>query len=137
MDSQADAETESPVVDELVVDEPNFSVPTQDTFDFRASLPYPQQDAQNQLNFGSLRLSDNRPHDGAVPHTTTPASRASRSARHHGGSGGRRGARIPGHNAGPLGRGAGTKRNLNYEELFGLANLKEGFGAPGSKRRHL
>lgn len=141
-EGQAEPEPETPAVEEIAVeeiamDEPDVVVPAQDTFDFRSSLPYPQQDAQSQLNFGSLRLSDSRPHDNSIPH---PTPRASRSARHHGGSAGRRGARISSHGATHLGRGAGTKRHLNYEELFGLANLgqvKDGFGTPATKRRHI
>lgn len=137
---QADHEPETPIVDEIAVDESEVVVPTQETFDFRSSLPYPQTDAQNQLNFGSLRLSDTRPHDSSVSHTTISTPRSSRSARHHGGSAGRRTTRIPGHSGNHLGRGAGSKRHLNYEELFGLANLgqfKDGFGGPASKRRHI
>lgn len=136
-EAQQEPEAETPVVEEIAMDEPDIVVPAQDTFDFRSSLPYPQQDAQNQLNIGSLRLSDNRPHDNSMPHTTP---RTSRSARHHGGSAGRRGARISNHGANHLGRGAGTKRPLNYEELFGLANLgqfKDGFATPATKRRHI
>lgn len=141
-EAQVEPEAETPVVEEIPVeeiamDEPDIVVPARETFDFRSSLPYPQQDAQNQLNIGSLRLSDNRPHDNPMPHTTP---RASRSARHHSGSAGWRGARISNHGANYLGRGAGTKRHLNYEELFGLANLgqvKDGFNTPATKRRHL
>lgn len=138
VEPQREIETETPIMEEIAVDEPEIVVPAQDTFDFRSSLPYPQQDAQNQLNIGSLRLSDNRPHDNTLTQHTTP--RASRSARLHGGSAARRGPRNSNHGSGHLGRGAGTKRQLNYEELFGLANLgqvKDGFGNPANKRRHI
>lgn len=128
---QAEAEEDTPIVEEITPDEPeNFAVPSQDTFDFRS---------QNQLNFGSLRLSDN----GNMNHNNSSSpsiSRSSRSTRHHSANGGRRNVRMAGHTSGPLGRGAGTKRQLNYEELFGLPGLgqsKDGLGAPGSKRRHI
>ncbi|PSR98990.1 hypothetical protein BD289DRAFT_450625 [Coniella lustricola] len=116
-------------VEEITPDVVDTVVPSLETFNFRSTHQFPQ-DAQNQLNFGNLRLSDNRSHDNSIssPRTT------SRAARHHNSNSGRRPVRVSGH----LGRGAGTKRHLNYEELFGLANLgslKD--GGPASKRRHL
>ncbi|KAF3760847.1 hypothetical protein M406DRAFT_343015 [Cryphonectria parasitica EP155] len=130
-DTQAEMESDTPIVeevDESVSDPSEITVPSQEFFSFRSSHPYPQ-DAQNQLNIGNLHLSDNHTHDSSK---TTP--RSSRSARHHGGTAPRRPVRVPSH----LGRGAGSKRHLNYEELFGLANLGQfKDGGPASKRRHL
>lgn len=138
---QAELEQDTPIVEEIAPNEPeSFIVPSQENFDFRSSHCWPQQDpTQNQLNFGSLRLSDN----GNINHNNSnspPMPRSSRSARHHGANAGRRNVRMAGHTPNPLGRGAGTKRQLNYEELFELPSLgqsKDGFGGPGAKRRHI
>lgn len=126
---EPELELDTPIVEEVeeaaMDHQPEIVVPTQETFNFRSAHPYPQ-DAQNQLNIGNLHLSDNRSHDSSI---STP--RPSR-PRHHGASTGRRPGRTN-----HLGRGAGNKRHLNFEEFFGLTNLKDGMGGPASKRRHL
>lgn len=141
MEVQAEPETESPVIEEIAVDESEATlpyetaVPTQETFEFRSSVPYPgpqNQDAQNQLNFGSLHLSDTRPHDNTISHPNISTPRSSRSARHLSGSRGRRANQMTSHGA-----RAGTKRRLDYEELFGLANLGQFKDHSASKRRHI
>lgn len=119
----------APVAEEVVMDEPEIVVPSQETFDFRSSHPYPQ-DAPTNLNLSSLRLSDNgRQHDHAMS-LSTPR----KPARRHGVNQ-RRPARISSYRTGLLGAGAGTKRNMDYEEFLELANLK-GSGGPEPKRRH-
>lgn len=141
MEIQAEPELETPIIEEIAADESEANapcetvVPTQETFEFRSSVPYPgpqNQDAQNQLNFGSLHLSDTRPHDNTMALPTISTPRSSRAARHHSGSGGRRATRMANHGA-----RAGTKRRLDYEELFGLANLGQFKDHSASKRRHI
>lgn len=130
--------TETPVVEDIAVDEPEIIVPTRDTFDFRSSHQYPQ-DAQNQLNIANLQLSDTRSHDNPSAHPITSLStpRSGRPIRHLAASGGRGGSRIlPNH----IGRGPSSKRKVRFEEFFDIGNLgpsKDGFGGPPAKRRHM
>jgi hypothetical protein len=108
--------------------QPEFVVPTQDTFTFQASHAYPSQDAH--LNLDNLNLSDNT-------HTTSnnTTTSAPRTIRRHGNAP-RSGSRTGNH----LGRGAGQKRRLNLGEIFDLGSLgygKDPFGTNGPKRsRH-
>lgn len=139
----AQTETPTPVIEEISVDEPEFNepeiiVPTRDTFDFRSTHQYPL-DAQSQLNIANLRLSDTRSHDPQTSHPMTGLStpRSSRQMRHLAGSSGRSGARNMSNH---LGRGAGSKRKVKFEEFFDLGNLgpsKDGFGGSAAKRRHI
>ncbi|KAH8902380.1 hypothetical protein BR93DRAFT_920517 [Coniochaeta sp. PMI_546] len=108
--------------------QPEFVVPTQDTFTFQASHAYPSQDSY--LNLDNLNLSDT--------HSTSNATTTSmpRSIRRHGST-----PRSSSRNtANHLGRGAGQKRRLNLGEIFDLGSLgygKDPFGSNGSKRsRH-
>lgn len=123
-------EIPAPVIEDIAVDEPEIVVPTRDTFDFRSSHQYPQ-DAQTQLNIANLRLSDARSHDNPL---STP--RSSRQIRHMTSNGARSGPRMPMNH---LGRGAGSKRKVKFEEFFDLGNLgpKDGFGGSAPKRRHM
>lgn len=135
-ESQAQTEPATPMVQEITVDEPEIAVPTQETFDFRSSHPYPQ-DAQAHLNIANLRLSDARSHDNSITSSPTiSVSRASSRSQRHGGSGGRNGPR----GSNRLGYGAGAKRKVNFGEFFDLGNLgqfRDGFGGSGAKRsRH-
>lgn len=124
-----DAPEPTPIPEEVVMEEPEIVVPSQETFDFRSSHPYPQ-DAHTNLNLSSLRLSDNsRQHDLSTSHST-PRKPARRHVINQ-----RRPARISNFRASHLGPGAGTKRNMDYEEFLELANLK-GSGGPEPKRRH-
>jgi hypothetical protein len=112
------------VVSQPIAEEPEIVVPTQDTFTFQSSHPYPQD---SYLNIASLDLSDT--------HTTTsaPVSRSSRT-RHLSGS--RTNSRSGNH----LGRGAGQKRKLNFAEIFDLGSLgygKDPFGSGGKRNRHV
>ncbi|KAJ4408008.1 hypothetical protein N0V82_009804 [Gnomoniopsis sp. IMI 355080] len=128
-EKEDDASEPAPIAEEVVMDEPEVVVPSQETFDFRSSHPYPQ-DAHTNLNLSSLRLSDNsRQHDLSTSHSTPR-----KPTRRHGVNQ-RRPARISNFRAAHLGPGAGTKRNMDYEEFLELANLK-GSGGPDPKRRH-
>ncbi|KAL1875354.1 hypothetical protein Daus18300_003093 [Diaporthe australafricana] len=140
VETQAQTEPDTPIVQEITVDEPEVAVPTQETFDFRSSHPYPQ-DAPSPLNLANLRLSDGRGHDHSMSSSNSAppsisVSRHSARATRHGGNGGRIGPRV----ATRLGHGAGTKRKDNWGEFFDLGNLgpsKDGLGASGAKRsRH-
>lgn len=111
-------------------EEPEFVVPTQDTFTFHAPHAYPNQDAY--LDLDNLNLSDTH----NTSSTTTATTSLSRSIRRHGNT-----ARSSSRNtASHLGRGAGQKRRLNLGEIFDLGSLgygKDPFGSNGPKRsRH-
>lgn len=95
----------------------HYVVPSQDSFTFQSAHPYP--------NIATLDLSDSRPHDApAFP------PRAAK-ARLNGPAGGR--ARTSGH----LGRGAGTKRRINFDDFFGGCFAGKDSLNPGGKRgRH-
>lgn len=124
-----EASETTPVAEEIAMDEPEIVVPSRETFDFRSSHPYPQ-DAHTNLNLSSLRLSDNnRQQDHSISHPTPR-----KPVRRHGVNP-RRPARMSSYRAAHLGPGAGTKRNMDYEEFLELANLK-GLGGPEPKRRH-
>lgn len=108
--------------------QPDFVVPTQDTFTFQASHAYPSQDSY--LNLDNLNLSDTH---ASSNNTTTSMPR---SIRRHGNPP-RSSSRSA---ANHLGRGAGQKRRLNLGEIFDLGSLgygKDPFGSNGPKRsRH-
>jgi hypothetical protein len=110
-----------------ITEEPQISVPTQDTFSFQSTVPYPQ-DAH--LNLANLDLSDSRSHDGVSTHRT----QSSIQSKSRNGRTGQRGSNY-------LNRGAGQKRKLNIAEIFDLGSLSSGkdvFGAGGGKRsRHV
>jgi len=92
---------------------PRIVVPTQDSFTFQSSHPYP--------NIATLDLSDGRPHEHAprAPKTRLGGARDKRQGAH-------------------LGRGAGTKRRWDFEDFFGgCLGGKDPFGGGGNKRgRH-
>lgn len=125
----------APAGEDIVIDEPEaVAVPSRDTFDFVSSHVYPQ-DVQNNLNLGSLRLSDStRPHEHTASHSTN-TSTPRKTPRRHGSRTGRSGRTL---NRGPSqGPRTGSKRPMDFEGFFpDLKNLKE-FGLPPSKRRHL
>ncbi|KAK1762389.1 hypothetical protein QBC33DRAFT_501258 [Phialemonium atrogriseum] len=101
--------------------EPEIVVPTQETFNFQSSHPYPPY-----LNLANLDLSDS--HSA----TAAPVSRSSRTR--HG-----NGARTNSRSASHLGRGAGQKRKINFAEIFDLGSLgsgKDPFGNGGKRSRH-
>ena len=99
----------------MVEDEPRppeFLVPTQENFTFQSDHQYP--------NIDLLDLSDTRPH-------THHSSRQSRNRP------GKPGMRT----SGPLGRGAGTKRRMDLDDLFGgCFGGKDPFGGGGKRSRH-
>jgi hypothetical protein len=93
-------------------------VPTQDTFTFQSSYPYP--------NIAKLDLSDAKAHNGS-----SHPSRTGRSRLHGGPS--RPGARTQSH----LGRGAGNKRKMDFDEFFGgCFGGKDPFGNGSKRNRH-
>ena len=99
----------------MVEDEPRspeFLVPSQENFTFQSDHQYP--------NIDLLDLSDSRPH-------THHSSRQSRNRP------GKPGMRAPAH----LGRGAGTKRRMDFDDLFGgCFGGKDPFGGGGKRSRH-
>jgi hypothetical protein len=98
---------------------PHFVVPTQENFTFQSSHQYP--------NIATLDLSDTRPHENS----STPASRGTKPRLN--GSNSRPGARSSNH----LGRGAGNKRKMDFNELFGgCLGGKDPFGNGGKRSRH-
>lgn len=111
-------------------------IPSQNTFTFRSSHPYPQ-DADIILS--DLDLSDNArapSHDGSVTsHTSNTATsgvgvtRPSRT---------RHSARVGARPTNTIGRGAGQKRKINFGEFFDIGNLgqgRDGFGGGGKRGR--
>ncbi|KAL2022004.1 hypothetical protein VTK56DRAFT_6244 [Thermocarpiscus australiensis] len=106
------------------VEEVDIVVPSQDTFTFQSSLPYPQDEAMRLAN---LNLSDSQ--------TISPSNR---SALRNGRS---RNTRTGGPRA-SLGRGAGQKRKVNLAEIFDLGSLdygngKDMFGSGSKRSRHV
>ncbi|KAM0335875.1 hypothetical protein ACHAQA_000925 [Verticillium albo-atrum] len=124
-----------PTASPAPVETTHMTVPSQDTFTFQSSHPYPQ-DAY--LNIANLDLSDSRSHDSLPPHaaSTTSAVPTNRAARlRHTGVGSRLSARS----GNQLGRGAGSKRKINLGEIFDLGSLghdKNMFGGGGKRSRH-
>jgi hypothetical protein len=98
---------------------PHFIVPSQENFTFQSDYQYP--------NIATLDLSDARPHVGVNHHP----SRAAKS-RLNGGSN-RSGPRS----SNSLGRGAGSKRRMDFDDFFGNCfGGKDPFGNNGKRSRH-
>ncbi|KAI1133430.1 hypothetical protein F5Y10DRAFT_229001 [Nemania abortiva] len=122
-----------PVVVEPVVEEPQMiTVPTQETFTFQSSHPYPQE---SYLNIANLDLSDSiRTSDNLTQGpSATPAPQTTRSRKD------KRCPRPRNTTAGHLGRGAGQKRSINFAELFDVGSVnfgKDPFGREGKRSRH-
>jgi hypothetical protein len=106
-----------PVTDNvtMVADEPRppeFIVPSQDSFTFQSDYPYP--------NIELLDLSDTRGHVHHSPRQTRNRQ-------------GKSGLRPASH----LGRGAGTKRRMDLDDLFGgYFGGKDAFNGGGKRSRH-
>ncbi|KAI3548232.1 hypothetical protein CPAR01_03634 [Colletotrichum paranaense] len=110
----------------------SVTVPTADSFTFQSSHPWPPQPQQQDayLNLANLDLSDSRTHDASST-TTNPATRTAR-PRHPANM--PRSASRQGSN---LGRGAGSKRKINFAEIFDLSSLdKNMFGGGPKRSRH-
>lgn len=91
----------------------HFVVPSQD-FTFQSEHQYP--------NIATLDLSDTRAH-GGVNHSQQRTSRTQNNKQ-----------RL---RSGHLGRGAGTKRRMDFDELFGgCLGGKDPFGNGGKRSRH-
>ncbi|ROT35638.1 hypothetical protein SODALDRAFT_353277 [Sodiomyces alkalinus F11] len=118
-------------------DEPaSFVVPSLDAFTFQSSHHFPAQDTH--MNIANLDLSDSRSHDSLPTHTGPASANATTTrtarSRQHPGSGPRLGSRQ----ANQLGRVAGSKRKLNFAEIFDLGSLgydKNMFGPGGGGKR--
>lgn len=108
----------APVTSSPADDAPtHFIVPSQENFTFQSSHQYP--------NIATLDLSDSRPHDSS----STPRGNKSRPN----GLNTRPGARSSTH----LGRGAGNKRKMDFNELFGgCLGGKDPFGSGSKRSRH-
>lgn len=103
-------------------DEIDMVVPSQDTFNFQTSHPYPHDEA---LRLASLNLSDSQ---SVTPANTRTTPRNGRN----------RNGRIAARSS--LGRGAGQKRKVNLAEIFDLGSLEHGngrdmFGSGGKRSR--
>ncbi|KAF6839079.1 hypothetical protein CPLU01_02093 [Colletotrichum plurivorum] len=110
-----------------------ITVPTQDTFTFQSSHPWPPQAPQQDayLNLANLDLSDSRTHDNTSTNNVNTASRAPR-PRHPAS-----GPRTTSRQGSSLGRGAGSKRKINFAEIFDLSSLdKNMFGGGPKRSRH-
>ncbi|KAK2027690.1 hypothetical protein LX32DRAFT_640642 [Colletotrichum zoysiae] len=108
----------------------SITVPTADSFTFQSSHPWPPQQPQQDayLNLANLDLSDSRTHDST---STNPGGRTTR-PRHPANIS--RSASRQGNN---LGRGAGSKRKINFAEIFDLSSLdKNMFGGGPKRTRH-
>lgn len=113
--------TTVPVPPSPAVEEVDIAVPSQETFNFQTSHPYPHDEA---LRLANLNLSD--PQTISSSNTRTPRSGRNRN--------GRTGPRTS------LGRGAGQKRKVNLAEIFDLGSLDQGngrdmFGSGGKRSR--
>ncbi|TPX12221.1 uncharacterized protein E0L32_007107 [Thyridium curvatum] len=112
------------------VEDAGIVVPSQDTFEFRSQMQYPQD--SSDLSIATLDLSDSRSHEMS---TSTPAVSIARPPRpRHNAAGQRNLSRS----SNLLGRGAGQKRKLNIPELEFFESLghygKDFFGNRGGKR---
>ncbi|KAH7326320.1 hypothetical protein B0I35DRAFT_422413 [Stachybotrys elegans] len=97
---------------------PTFIVPQQDSFTFQSSHQYP--------NIATLDLSDSKSFDGPLTTTRSTKSRLNTNS-------GKAGSRASGH----LGRGAGTKRRMDFDEFFGgCLGGKDPFGNGPKRNRH-
>jgi len=111
--------------------------PPQGSFTFRSTYPYPQDP---DILLSDLDISDtNRAQSNdssATSHATTNPSSSNRpprtNSRHNGHS-----TRITTRASNPIGRGAGQKRKINFDNFFDIGNLshsKEFGGGSGAKR---
>lgn len=103
-------------VDVVPTESPRFIVPSQDTFTFGSEHQYP--------NIATLDLSDSRSH-ASITHHTTRQPRNRNSARS---------LRASSH----LGRGAGAKRRMDFDDFFGgCFGGKDTFGNGAKRSRHM
>ncbi|KAI1363089.1 hypothetical protein F5Y08DRAFT_310457 [Xylaria arbuscula] len=123
--------SQPPAVVEPIAEEPQMiTVPSQDTFTFQSSHPYPQE--SSYLNIANLDLSDSR-HNLDNTNQGPPVSHATRLRKD------RRHQRPRNQTPNHLGRGAGQKRPINFAELFDVGGLnfgKDSFGREGKRTRH-
>ncbi|KXX76378.1 hypothetical protein MMYC01_207541 [Madurella mycetomatis] len=122
-DSAPPVLTTIPCPSSPTVEEVDIVVPSQETFTFQSSQPYPQDAAMRLAN---LDLSDSQQHGPA--NRSAPRCGRNRNAR-----------ACP---RASLGRGAGQKRKVNLAEIFDLGSLDSGngkdmFGSGGKRSRHV
>lgn len=117
MQQQIKADSPAPTSQRRSEEPTHFVVPTQEGFTFQSSHPYP--------NIATLDLDDHRPRD-----TSSFSTRAAK-ARLNGPTSGR--PRTSGH----LGRGAGSKRRINFDDFFGgCFGGKDPLNPGGKRGRH-
>lgn len=92
-------------------DHPEFLVPVQNNFTFQSLHPYP--------NIDNLNLSDPRPHDGASVSSRAKVKKTGPRA------------------SSTLGRGTGSKRKMDFTELFGGCLSGKDFGSVSKRSRHI
>lgn len=122
LSTQMRTDSAPPTVQPIIEEPPApIVVPTQDMFTFQSPHPYP--------NIATLDLSDSKAQDGPSITTRPPKSRLNC----------RPGPRSTGH----FGQRAGSKRKLNFDEIFDLGSLgggggggKDTFGSGGKRSRH-
>lgn len=119
-----------------ITEDVEIVVPTQDTFTFQSSIPYPSHDTY--ISLANLDLSDSQSHpsntttrQGAAPNTSATTPTISRNARLRNGRPTSKAA---------INRVAGQKRKVNLAELFDLGSLGHGNGKDvfggGKRSRH-
>ncbi|KAK0702606.1 hypothetical protein B0T21DRAFT_110022 [Apiosordaria backusii] len=109
-----------------IVEEVDFVVPSQDTFNFQSTHAYPHDEAMRLANLNLSDANQTTPHN--TSNRTTPRNTRRRDVR-------------PGRARRDLGQGAGHKRKLNFAEYFDIGgvdigNGKDTFGG-GKRSRHV
>ncbi|KAM7199346.1 hypothetical protein V8F20_005741 [Naviculisporaceae sp. PSN 640] len=125
-----------------IVEDVEIVVPSQETFNFQSSIPYPSYSSlpshDTYISLANLDLSDSQTHSsnqttrqGGSPTTTATTPTISRNARLRNGRPASRTA---------LNRVAGQKRKVNLDEIFDLGSLGHGNGKDvfggGKRSRH-
>lgn len=109
----------------IAIHESIVAPPTQENFTFQSTISYPQE---SDLNMANLDLSDSRSNNHTTAHhTPTPGSRPRLN---------RMGQRP--RTSTQLNRVAGTKRKINFAEIFDLGSIggKDMFGNGAKRSRH-
>ncbi|KAH7148898.1 hypothetical protein EDB81DRAFT_479801 [Dactylonectria macrodidyma] len=120
LSTQVRVDSTPPTIPSVVEERAPIVVPTQDTFTFQSTHAYP--------NIATLDLSDSRPHEGPSM-ATARASKARMNASTN------RSVPRPGAH---LSQRTGSKRKLNFDEIFDLGSLgaKDPFGNGSKRNRH-
>ncbi|KAF7542746.1 hypothetical protein G7Z17_g11318 [Cylindrodendrum hubeiense] len=120
LSTQVRTDSAPPSIPPIAEEPAPIIVPTQDTFTFQSTHAYP--------NIATLDLSDSRPHDG-------PSLASARASKARMSASTSRPVPRPGAH---LAQRAGSKRKLNFDEIFDLGSLggKDPFGSGGKRNRH-